>query len=216
MRNGYTIKLMNRADSPRDFVLDFGGLTPREVKVIGLENPGVPARIDVAADKVRTLRVLVTVAPKSLNGTSAPVFFTVTEPVHYEQRRVAAGVFVVGRQAMTGHLTGRGVLIWLFGFFGVIFATNAYFIMVSTRTFRGEDEQKPYLQGVEYNQTLARHAEQAALGWQAAITAARLPGGHVRIEIRMCDRAGKPVAETGLAGELRHPADGVIVTGRCN
>ncbi len=32
---------------------------------------------------------------------------------------------------MTGMLTGRGVLIWLFGFFGVIFAMNAYFIMVS-------------------------------------------------------------------------------------
>ncbi len=108
---------------------------------------------------------------------------------------------------MTGHLTGRGVLIWLFGFFGVIFATNAYFIMVSTRTFSGEDEQKPYLQGVEYNQTLAHHAEQAALGWKAAITATRLPGGDVRIEIRMRDPAGKPVTESGLGGELRHPAD---------
>ncbi|HEY1878254.1 MAG TPA: FixH family protein, partial [Rhizomicrobium sp.] len=66
---------------------------------------------------------------------------------------------------MTGRLTGRGVLIWLFGFFAVIFAMNIYFIMVSSRTFRGEDEQKPYLQGVEFNQTLARRAEQESLGW---------------------------------------------------
>lgn len=108
---------------------------------------------------------------------------------------------------MTMHLTGRGVLIWLFGFFGVIIAMNAYFITVSSRTFRGEDEQKPYLQGVEYNQTLARHAEQTALGWTAAITAARLPGGDVRIEIQMRDKAGKPVSGGALAGELRHPAD---------
>jgi len=108
---------------------------------------------------------------------------------------------------MTGYLTGRGVLIWLVGFFGIIIAMNTYFIMVSSRTFRGEDEQKPYLQGVEYNQTLARHGEQAALGWQAAITASRLPGGDVRIEIQMRDRAGHPVIATALAGELRHPAD---------
>lgn len=108
---------------------------------------------------------------------------------------------------MTERLTGRGVLIWLFGFFGVIFATNAYFIMVSTQTFRGEDEQKPYLQGVEYNQTLALRAEQAALGWKATITAIRLANGNVRVEVRIRDRNGNAVAEVGLAGALRHPAD---------
>jgi nitrogen fixation protein FixH len=108
---------------------------------------------------------------------------------------------------MTGKLTGRGVLVWLFVFFGIIISMNAYFITVSTRTFRGEDEQKPYLQGVEYNQTLARHAAQAALGWTAAITATRLQGGDVRVEIQMHDRAGNPVTGTGLGGELRHPSD---------
>ena len=108
---------------------------------------------------------------------------------------------------MTMQLTGRGVLIWLCGFFGIIIAMNAYFITMSSRTFRGEDEQKPYLQGVEYNQTLARHAEQAARGWTAAITATRLPGGDVRVEIRMRDKAGRPVDGPALAGELRHPAD---------
>ena len=95
VRNGYTIKLMNRADISRDFILDFGGLNPREVKIIGVEGRGVPALIAVEADKVRTLRVLVTVAPKSLTGASVPVFFTVTEPAHHEQRRVPA-VFVSG------------------------------------------------------------------------------------------------------------------------
>jgi cytochrome c oxidase accessory protein FixG len=95
VRNGYTIKLMNRANVSRNFVLDFGGLSPREVKIIGVDGSGVPAKIDVEADKVRTLRVLVTVAPRSLSGASAPVFFTVSEPIHHEQRKVAA-VFVSG------------------------------------------------------------------------------------------------------------------------
>lgn len=95
IRNGYIIKVMNRANMNRDFVLNFGGLTPREVKIIGVEGNGIPARVSVPADKVRTLRVLVTVGPRSISGTSTPVFFTVTEPIHHEQRKVAA-VFVSG------------------------------------------------------------------------------------------------------------------------
>jgi nitrogen fixation protein FixH len=108
---------------------------------------------------------------------------------------------------MTGRLTGRGVLIWLCAFFGIIFAANTYFIMVSSRTFRGEDEQKPYLQGVEFNQTLARRSEQESLGWKASITATRLADGHVRIEVTTRDRHGKAVIQSGMSGELRHPAD---------
>ena len=104
-------------------------------------------------------------------------------------------------------MTGRGVLIWLFAFFGIIFAMNTYFIIVSSSTFRGEDEQKPYLQGVEYNRILARRAEQTKLGWKAEIVAVRLAGGNVRVEVRIRDRDGKPVAEPDLAGEFRHPAD---------
>ena len=108
---------------------------------------------------------------------------------------------------LTAKLTGRGVLIWLFAFFGIIFAMNSYFIIVSLRTFRGEDEQKPYLQGISFNQTLARRAEQQALGWKATITAKRLADGHVRIEITTRDRNGSAVEAPGLAGELRHPSD---------
>src|SRR5579871_6141866 len=108
---------------------------------------------------------------------------------------------------MTRGLTGRGVLIWLSGFFAIIFAMNSYFIIVSSRTFRGEDEQKPYLQGVEYNNTLTRRAKQQALGWKTTITATRLPDGHLGIEIMTRDKDGRAVAQAGLAGELRHPTD---------
>lgn len=104
-------------------------------------------------------------------------------------------------------LTGRGVLFWLVAFFGIIFATNAYFITVSVKTFRGEDEQKPYLQGVEYNDTLARRAEQRKIGWQAAVAAARLASGQVRISVTLTQANGRPEANTALHGELRHPTD---------
>lgn len=108
---------------------------------------------------------------------------------------------------MTGTLTGRGVLMWLTGFFAVIIATNIYFITMSITTFRGEDEQKPYLQGVEYNDTLARRAEQVRLGWQATVSATRLPDGHVRIDVVLHDRDGSALSGVPLSAELRHPSD---------
>jgi nitrogen fixation protein FixH len=108
---------------------------------------------------------------------------------------------------MTSKLTGRGVLVLLAGFFGVIIATNAIFITAAVRTFRGEDEAKPYLQGVEYNHTLARRAEQARLGWRANIGDQRLPSGAVLLTIDVSQPDGKAPKGLSLTGELRHPAD---------
>lgn len=108
---------------------------------------------------------------------------------------------------MMRKLTGRAVLLLLVGFFGVIFATNAIFITAAVCTFRGEDEAKPYLQGVEYNHTLARRAEQARLGWRARIGDQRLASGAVLLTIDVSQPDGKAPKGLSLTGELRHPAD---------
>lgn len=108
---------------------------------------------------------------------------------------------------MTRKLTGRGVLVWLGAFFGLILVTNVIFITLAVRTFRGEDEQRPYLQGVRYNWTLARRAEQVRQGWQASIAADRLASGVVRATVSIAGGDGKPLAGGRLTGELRHPAD---------
>ena len=108
---------------------------------------------------------------------------------------------------MSRKLTGRGVLAWLAAFFGLILVTNIVFITMAVRTFRGEDEQHPYLQGVQYNQALAQRAEQGRRGWQASIAASRLPSGVVRITILLVGPDRKPQTAALLAGLLRHPAD---------
>jgi nitrogen fixation protein FixH len=104
-------------------------------------------------------------------------------------------------------LTGRSVLMWLGGFFGLIIATNVFFITKAVTTFRGEDEQRPYLQGVEYNRTLTHRAEQFRLGWRASIDAHRLPAGQVAILVELRHRDGSPETQARLAGQLRHPTD---------
>ncbi|HVZ67859.1 MAG TPA: FixH family protein [Rhizomicrobium sp.] len=108
---------------------------------------------------------------------------------------------------MTREITGRQVLIWLVGFFALVMAVNTVFIAVSLKTFRGEDEQKPYLQGVEYNRTLALRAEQEKAGWRAAIGAVREASGAVRISVSLKRPNGSPESQVALKGELRHPAD---------
>lgn len=108
---------------------------------------------------------------------------------------------------MKSPLTGRGVILLLCGFFGVIFATNIVFITLAVRSFRGEDEHKPYLQGVEYNHTLARRAAQAQLGWTAEIAATRLPTGRVRLAVIVRGPDGSARGGLALTGLLRHPSD---------
>jgi nitrogen fixation protein FixH len=99
------------------------------------------------------------------------------------------------------------VLLWLSGFFGIIFATNAIFITEAVKTFRGEDEQLPYLQGITYNQTLEHRALQKKLGWQASIAAQRGAGGKVDIVVKLHRRDGLPATHVAMTGELHHPAD---------
>src|SRR5579872_6722158 len=103
---------------------------------------------------------------------------------------------------MNRQLTGRHVLIWFVAFFGVIFATNAYFITVAVQSFRGEDEAKPYLQGIEYNDTLMRRARQRMLGWNASISAARLRSGVVEVSVGLHDAHGAPESVTRMSGLL--------------
>jgi nitrogen fixation protein FixH len=108
---------------------------------------------------------------------------------------------------MTRALTGRDVLLSLIAIFGLIFAVNTAFIVISVRTYRGEDEQKPYLQGVEYNHTLAERAKQSDLGWKASIGASRLANGKARIAVSLIQSNGTTEMHAVLSGELRHPAD---------
>lgn len=108
---------------------------------------------------------------------------------------------------MKGPLTGRHVLACVVAFFLFIIAANVWFVSAAMRSFRGEDEQKPYLQGIAYNTTLAHRAEQAHKGWHATIAAERLRQGRVRVTVAIARPDGAPQAGEKLTGELRHPMD---------
>jgi polyferredoxin len=69
VRNGYTVKILNKRHQPRDFTLATRGLTSAGLAIVGLD---ATARIRVTTDDLRELRVFVTVPPVELARIEAP------------------------------------------------------------------------------------------------------------------------------------------------
>ena len=59
----------------------------------------------------------------------------------------------------TFELKGWHVLLILMAFFGVMFSVNGVFLYHAITSFPGEDVKKSYVQGLNYNDTLAVRAE---------------------------------------------------------
>jgi hypothetical protein len=65
------------------------------VNIIGVASGDLPAHIVVEPDKVRTLRLLLTLAPRQLHAGSEDLKFVLTDPVSHEAR-VTEARFVSG------------------------------------------------------------------------------------------------------------------------
>jgi len=102
-------------------------------------------------------------------------------------------------------LRGWHVLAMLLTFFAVVIGVDVGFSVIAVRTFPGEDIRNSYMQGNQYNATLAERAKQSALGWtaQADLTVNR--DGPV-VTLRLRDAKGQPLTGATLAGRLRRPA----------
>ena len=89
VRNAYTVKVMNRARNARVFAMRIEAPAGFATRVIGMDGAKLPIGIEVGPDRLRTLRVLVTVPEESLTNPSLPVAFVFTETASGESRRTA-------------------------------------------------------------------------------------------------------------------------------
>ncbi|MGI9477787.1 MAG: cytochrome c oxidase accessory protein CcoG [Hyphomicrobiaceae bacterium] len=81
VRNGYTLKILNKEHEPRTFTLDVKGLPGATIHVLGLTKGAVP-KIVVPTDNLRELRVFVAVAGEAmpkLTPPSTPFRFVVVD-----------------------------------------------------------------------------------------------------------------------------------------
>jgi nitrogen fixation protein FixH len=105
-----------------------------------------------------------------------------------------------------GTLKGWHALMWFVGFFGFMFVVNGIFLWTAITTFPGEDVDKSYLAGVDYNQELARRAYQSEQGWHAEV-GVEPAGAASELRVRLLNRADAPLAAETVSVTLRHPAD---------
>ena len=100
-------------------------------------------------------------------------------------------------------LTGRGVLVMLVGFFGVIFAVNIYFLVSALKTYTGVVSQEPYRKGLQYNQRIAADERQSQLGWTVGVDV----GAEGRAKLTFMGADNKPVTALTVTATLGRPAN---------
>ncbi len=101
-------------------------------------------------------------------------------------------------------IRGWHVLAGMLAFFGAIIAVNVTFAVFAFQTFPGEDVRRSYLQGLNYNTTLADRRAQAALGWRSMTSLRPDPDGAV-VEVTLLDRDGAAISGATVNGALQWP-----------
>jgi nitrogen fixation protein FixH len=111
------------------------------------------------------------------------------------------------QEAVRGRrLTGRGVLLWLFAFFGIIFAVNGAFIYFAVSTFPGLEVESSYKAGQEFESDVLAGKAQAERAW-AVDAAVRPAGDDASVEVRFRDKAGVDLHGLDVRVRLIHAVD---------
>jgi nitrogen fixation protein FixH len=104
-------------------------------------------------------------------------------------------------------LTGRAVLFWLIGFFGLVFAVNAVLVQAATWTFGGLETGSSYKAGLMFERELASARRQDALHWRIGGTLVRDASGQAVLNVTARNVQGTPLTELTAEARLAHPAD---------
>lgn len=103
-------------------------------------------------------------------------------------------------------LTGRGVVIWLFGFFGAIFLANFALTYFALRTLPGGVLENSWDASQNWNQRIAASRAQTERGWSAQVSLQN-EGEGARVTFAPLDRDGAFVAGLVVEALLEHPSD---------
>jgi polyferredoxin len=85
IRNGYTVKVLNRVREPKTYALTLDGLDGATLSVLGLEQTdGLSAELAAKPDQVSTYRLFVTVPPAAGLETVQDLTVTLTDQADEE------------------------------------------------------------------------------------------------------------------------------------
>ncbi len=111
-----------------------------------------------------------------------------------------------GRPKTGRPVTGRTVLVWLGGFFLVIFAANAVFIWLAIGSFPGVVVESSYEAGLAYNREIASAKAQEDLGWTVDAHVEQRSDGTADLQITARDEAGNPLGGLAFTASFIRPA----------
>jgi nitrogen fixation protein FixH len=104
-------------------------------------------------------------------------------------------------------VTGRLVLLFLLGFFGVVVGVNGVMIALAIGTMPGLESERPYQLGIAYNAEIQMARAQAARQWtvESHIGCDATRRASIKVEPRDAD--GAPVSGLTVTVRLMRPAD---------
>jgi nitrogen fixation protein FixH len=104
-------------------------------------------------------------------------------------------------------LTGRHVLLWIVGFFAIVFAANGVLVQAATSTFGGLETESSYKAGLMFESEVAKAERQQVLQWQVDGKLVRDKAGEAVLDISVRDAQGAPVSGLTADATLAHPAN---------
>ncbi len=103
-------------------------------------------------------------------------------------------------------LKGAHVLAMLLAFFGVIFSVNFYMARVAIQTFSGLEADKPYQDGLKYNEVIAAARQQAERNWSVDARVEPQAEG-IMLVVTQHDGTGAATSDLAMSATFTHPAD---------
>jgi cytochrome c oxidase accessory protein FixG len=79
VRNGYTVKIINKLHEARDYRVSVEGLSQVSYSVVGRDETDGPPILSVAPDQLASYRLFLSAPRDALAGTSTPIRFVVTD-----------------------------------------------------------------------------------------------------------------------------------------
>ncbi len=113
----------------------------------------------------------------------------------------------VSRSDKPRELTGRHVLLWLVGFFGLVFLINGIMAKAAISTFGGVETQSSYKAGQTFEHEVALARAQDALHWKVDGNLDLDRAGEAVLDMTVRDERGQPVGGLTADARLWHPAD---------
>ncbi len=96
VRNGYTVKALNKTSRPRTYVLEVQGPEALRLRVLGFED--VPPNLPVEPDRTRDFRVFLTLPASAIGAASETVTFVLRDP-ETGKTATSANVFQTGSRS---------------------------------------------------------------------------------------------------------------------